>query len=577
MNNSSASERNRTACVGPCRPLRTTLTLLGLATSALLSACTSPPQAAAPATPPSVAPERWPAPVELPPPVKSSLAELPAGVPPAPESCGGWVVPSIDAPAAPVCEAASALEQLAVALAEPDTRSRDQSLMGLEACAVFATGWVRALRADLAPPDCADVLVGPLLSRVAEARTERQTAQALGVEASVAGKPGYPDLMLSLELEQTLVGLGLGARLRRLVSAPPAAPAEATKAVFLEYFKLQLEPWVRERAQAVHALSVQASGLSGYGRAVAAVESAVADLNFVQAARDVPLPKEMAADKEVRDAYYAALDEALEPRKARGRDAALVGLKDFAALGVLKSDRIDRARSVLARSYAGHRIDALDGLLLPALPVVKADTVLQRLAARLPTFYAQHVLKDLDVSRVENLRALLEQGLYPAARAQLDSIPLSYETQSLYARALVHLGQRYWRASDFARAATVAAVVPAKGQSVGPENLLLQGLGQALEAGPADAAQMMLRGPLLPEGVGNVALLDQLSEQTGEVAGMAAYDAAFILALLPPQEDVAQFWRAIAQRYELAAKKLKPGSDARVRAKNALETSRAVR
>jgi hypothetical protein len=56
---------------------------------------------------------------------------------------------------------------------------------------------------------------------------------------------------------------------------------------------------------------------------------------------------------------------ALEPRKARGRDAALAGLAAFADLGVIESPRIDRARQILSQSYAGHRIDALDGLRFP--------------------------------------------------------------------------------------------------------------------------------------------------------------------------------------------------------------------
>ena len=35
-------------------------------------------------------------------------------------------------------------------------------------------------------------------------------------------------------------------------------------------------------------------------------------------------------DAEIRESYYAALDDAIEPRKARGRDAALVGLRELA-------------------------------------------------------------------------------------------------------------------------------------------------------------------------------------------------------------------------------------------------------
>ncbi|MEN9580634.1 MAG: hypothetical protein RJA70_3643 [Pseudomonadota bacterium] len=558
------------------RALRVSWSYVVTAASLALGACALPPPALAPEAPKVEAKPR-PAAVELPPPIKSALAELPAGVPGASEVCVSGVTRSSESASAASCDEVAALDQLEAALADADAASRDLRLARLEACTSFTPGWLRALRAELTTPECADALVAPFLERAANVRTQRQMALALGVEAALPRQLGSVALEPPLDVEQTLVGLALGARLRRLVAPPPAPPSDATKEAFLEYFKLQLEPWVRERASAIHSLALQASRLQGYGRAVAAIESAVADLNFVQAARDVPLPKEMAADPQLREAYYAALDEALEPRKARGRDAALVGLRDFASLGVIKSERIDRGRSVLARSYAGHRIDALDGLLLPALPELKAETREQRLAMRLPTFFAQHVLGDLDPTDVKSLRALLEQGLYPKARAQLDSGALSYGAQRLYARALVHLGQRYWRASDFVHAAQVAAVTPAQGQSAEPENLLLQALGEALGAGPVDAAQMMLGGPLLPEGVGNVTALDKLAEQPGEVAGMAAYDAAYILAFLPPQKEVAQFWRGIAKRYELAAARLKQPNDARDRAKNARETARAVR
>jgi hypothetical protein len=114
---------------------------------------------------------------------------------------------------------------------------------------------------------------------------------------------------------------------------------------------------------------------------------------------------------------------------------------------------------------------------------------------------------------------------------------------------------------------------------VSAENKLMRALAAALLTGPKHAADMILKGPLLPEGANNVAELDALSKEPGPISGMAAYDAAYLLALLPPQKDVKKFWADIAARYELAAKKMqdKPWiEEARARAKAARETSRAV-
>src|SRR5688500_19244161 len=102
--------------------------------------------------------------------------------------------------------------------------------------------------------------------------------------------------------------------------------------------------------------------------------------------REVPLPDEMKADKAVEGAYYAALDEALEPRKVRGRDAALVGLRAFAELGAVHDARVDRARELLTKLYSGSRVDALDRLLLPELEppdLTRPELALDRKSTRL--------------------------------------------------------------------------------------------------------------------------------------------------------------------------------------------------
>jgi hypothetical protein len=513
--------------------------------------------AAAPPVPPSTPPiaAKAEATVEGPPPsapFESPLPPLSAFVPRAPTECTAYTAH------VPSCEG-SWLSELEQALGIADALERDVRLARIESCSESDPGWVRALRAELGESVCADVLV------------EQYYSSETG--AAGAATPGPA-------VESALLGLALAARLDRLNSPPPLPPEPNTRAAFQDYLKRELQPWIANRASAIFELSNRGARLEGYGRGVVAVQAAIADLRFVAMARDVPLPQEMRIDSAVSNEYFGALDMALEPRKERGRDAALAGLAAFADLGVLNSPRITRAREVLSTSYAGHRIDALDGLRLPALSPPDSSTVEMRLARTLPTFFAERVFAAADPTSPALLRALLERGLYPSARKRLDAGPLSFEAAELYARGLVALGQRYWRSPNFRRAAEVASIVPAAGQTVSEHAKLLQALAVALQAGPVDARAMMLGGPLLPKGVGEVTLLDELAKGKGEAAAIAAYDAAYVLSFLPPTQKVKEFWQGIAQRYERAATLTGDAEfkkDATTRAKAARETAKAVK
>jgi len=378
------------------------------------------------------------------------------------------------------------------------------------------------VRAELAPLACGDVLVEPWLAHVSASEVRR-------------------DVQLSL------IGLGLGARLSRLVNEAPRIEPPFDKEGFHRFMKERLRPWIIEQAAAIQELSQEGARLEGYGRAIVAVEAGMADMRFVDVMRSIPLPTEMEADPEIKDIYYGTLDEVLEPRKQRGRDAALVGLRDLAAVGVLRDARVDRARALLSKLYGGRRIDALDGLLLPAMPSWEPETVEQRLAVKLPTFYAGLLLTELNPTDLGNLRAWMERGIPAWGWEKLEQNVWTEEGRRLWARALVLYGQRYWRSGDFARASALVK------QDKTPEARLLSALAVALQGGPKDAAEMMVRGPLLPEGVGNVADLDAIARSKSPLAAMASYDAAYLLQLVPPQTPSAPFWRSVAERYEYAA------------------------
>lgn len=474
-----------------------------------------------------------------------------AAVPPAPATCNVLV----EHPVGGSCEGGKtgALAALDAALAQADTEQRDARLAGIEGCSQLPAGFIRSLRAELAPVACGDAIVEPALASATPQTVRR-------------------------DIRETLEGLRLAGKLSRLVLDPPKLAEPFDKTAFDVYLKSQIKPWIVGQARAIEALSLQGSRLSGYGKGVVAVEAGLADMRFVEVIRSIPLPKEMAGDPQVADAYYGSLDNELEPRKDRGRDAALVGLKEFARAGVVRDPRIDRARALLSKLYGGHRIDALDGLLLPALGALpEGSTDAERLASRLPVFYLPFVVETLDVSKPSVLRALLERGISPAMQQTLSTTKLAPEAKALYARFLLELGQRYWRSEDFGRAADVG-----RGGDDKPTEAaqLISALALALKGGPKDAAEMMLRGPTLPEGVGNVTDLDALAKKAkGPTAGFAAYDAAYILQLSPPSNADKAFWQGVAKRYQQAAKQLPEAAqkaEATQRAKAAEATAKAI-
>jgi hypothetical protein len=485
----------------------------------LVTACAGAP----PPGPVAPVPARPAAPSEPPASTSDSAGSKPRAippqaVPPPPAACAELVAH----PTSGCLPAGASRASLAAALGKDDPNERDALLACLEPSEELPPGSMRALRAELAAEPCADALVSPLLDAPPKGMTQ--------------------------ELENALLGLMISARLSRLLSDPPRLEGPIDKQRFMSFFSERLGPWVVAEALAIEQLSEQGSRLTGYGRGVAAIAAGNADLRFVQMVRDVPLPDEMKADKDVLDAYYGELDQALEPRKVRGRDAALVGLRAFAELGAVRDERVSRARRLLNELWSGSRIDALDRLLLPELGPLDTSTSELVLAARLPTFYAKLLLADADPNDPALLRALLERGIPAPLRAKLDAKKLTEPAESLYARALVDSGRRFFRAADFKRTLALLGDAPS-----GDLARLLAAVALSLENGPEDASELMLRGPFV-HGTG-VRALDAEVARRGRYAGFAAFDAALLLALAPLQDD-AGFWDDVARRFDHADKLL---------------------
>lgn len=448
----------------------------------------------------------------------------PPGVPPAPPSCRAYVART--ATATPDCGSeAAAHEALADALEVGDAAGRDAVLVALERCAPLPPGLARALRIELAPVACADALATPFLT---------------------APPPGTEGL-----LHDAIHGLALAGKLSRTTAAAPAAPLSHDKEHLERWTRETLKPWIEEQATAIETLSRGGAALRYYGRAVVAVEAGMAEMRFIDVARNVPIPDEFKADEELAETYRQALEDALEPRKRRGRDAALVGLGSLATIGLLRDPRVDRARELLSRMYGGAPIDALDALLLPPLEPRAPAAAEERLAARLQSFYASLVLAPDQAQPL--LRFLMERGLALPHRIALasPSSSLSGEERRLLARTRLEMAQSYWRRVDVDEAVNALHSLPAAQR--GERGQLILATALALRGGPKSAAAMMTRPPTERLGVGDVTALDALAAGSGPYRGMAAFNAAYIGQLTAPADAAAEAWDGIAARYTRAA------------------------
>lgn len=490
-----------------------------------------------------------PAPVDV---KASSLAPVPKGLAEAPKTCKAFVTRK--AATAPTCKTRDeALEALDKALSETSPDKRDAQLAGLENCAGLPAGMARALRAEMAPLECGDALVEPLV-----------TSPPAGIDGA---------------LYATLRGLATAARIARTGNTPPklAPPFERKKVE--EFIAGPMKEWMSSQAVAIEELSKEGLKLTSYARGIAAIEAGMAELRIVEAVRAAPVPAEFAKDAERSNVYYAQLDQVLDPRKDRGRDATLVGLRDLVQVGVLHDARIERARGLLSRLYGGRRIDALDALLVPALAKAEPATVHDRLALKLPTFYAGILLPRDAAKKPTFLRALLERGVPLGHRIALKDGELSTDIRRVYGRARLEFGRTYLRALDFDQAAALLAAIPEAERS--DEDKLLAALTEALRHGPEDAAVMVRNAPVPMLGMGDVKTLDALSvtQQKGPLAGFAAFDAALVKQITAPIGADAAYFRDIAARYRAAVSQLTDANhrkSAEERAKSAEATAGAI-
>lgn len=456
-------------------------------------------------------------------------AKTAKGVPPPPAACAAYVSRV----------AAKDASGLVEALGDKDPAKRDARLVTVDAQNAKLKGaWTRAVRAELAPIECADAITDPFLqSYVASADPE------------------------AAERVRLVVGFSLAGKLSRTASAPPSMGAIRDKEKVKAFVGGPLKTWLLEQSTAIEVLSSGAAGLTGYARGVAAIEAGIAELRLVDKMRSAPVPATW--DPELKAIYDAALDEALEPRKKRGRDATLVGMSDFARAGILRDARLDRARVLLSKLYGGRRIDALEGLLVPAVVVPSPVTSADFAMTNVPIVW----LQENDIASPDDPRTLL-RGVTRNLRARFRKLAVGApdELRSSYARARLDMGRVYWRRIDF-----VEAAYAAKGSDK-PEDHLVLAVSLALAQGPNGAADMMRAATPAALELRHTEALDALVAEGGALAGMAAFDAAHLRALSPTErEGAAAYLKDVAARFRKAESLLSDPVQKKVAAQRAAD------
>jgi len=213
------------------------------------------------------------------------------GVPSAPASCAAFAnrVASKDADAS----------SLVAAFAEKDPAKRDARFVALSKLPQTGGAAAYAVRADFAPTECADAIVDRYLE-------------------TIGTTPPEPP-----HRGRALVGFLARGQALAHGRVAPCDGALREKEKVKAFITGPLKTWLVEQSTAIEVLSSGAAGLSGYARGIAAIEAGIAEMRLVDKMRSAPVPASW--DPELKAIYEAALDEALEPRKKRGRDAALVG------------------------------------------------------------------------------------------------------------------------------------------------------------------------------------------------------------------------------------------------------------
>jgi hypothetical protein len=196
------------------------------------------------------------------------------------------------------------------------------------------------------------------------------------------------------------------------------------------------------------------------------------------------------------------------------------------------------------------------------------------LASKLPLAFGERLLRDVPRDDAWTA-AVLSRGLPRAARAhEADAKGPLYLA---LVRARLDLAATYFRGAEADRVLASAEKDPSKLAS--PEGRLYLALALALRHGPESATAMMQAPSPAAYELRHVEALDALASEGGPFAAQAAFDAAWLLALSPPENAPAAYFEDVAKRFDAAESKLSSAADkakAHERAQAARETAKAL-
>ncbi len=456
---------------------------------------------------------------------------------------------------APSCnDAGTGLAALDDAFSKKDPAIRDAALAGLEACAGIPAGVVRALRAEVAPSGCGDLLTEPSLA----------------------------DKKIAPAIRQVLFALALSARLSRAVPDPPPRPKLADMDDAAKYVKGPLTAWIKQSTNAISAFHAPATKLTFYARALGAASTASAwlgmyDKTYVSGVAVGVFSGSKAEVDELRRSYNAVLVKALEPFSAQALDAGTNALKNYADVGSIADARLESTRKAMSKHWKQGNPFAPGNLLTPAAPPpAPLATKEQRLAVALPTYYAGLLLDPALASDDAWLAAAAGRGIPFAHRKAYRAIPApSVDGMRIMIRHRLATGSYALRAADFDEVASLASHWREIDGATKGEGTFYLALGLALHGGPENLAAYWKTKSF--GTLGDITALDAFSSAmpADANAGFAMFDAAFLKGQFAKDKTEA-LYRDVAKRYTKAADLLadaKQRDEAKTRAKDSLDAA----
>ena len=206
----------------------------------------------------------------------------------------------------------------------------------------------------------------------------------------------------------------------------------------LEFIRGPMRSWFETQAGAIEDIARAAAELPYYAKGIAAIEAGVADLRLVEVARNAPIPDEFAKDEELRNTYYASLDQWLDPARTVAETRPSSASRSSRS-SLLHDERLDRAGLLVAYVRgATHRRSrcAAASAAPPGAPICARGAP----RGSPPTLYAGLLLDEAAATRPATLRQLLNHGLPLPQRIAMRTLPTSPEVRELYARGSLSLG-----------------------------------------------------------------------------------------------------------------------------------------